>query len=164
MAQLVHVPIGWAGAVLTLARTAMPGVSCTGERSGAVVIPQCVGGSPGPTESEMPGASSALNQSASALAVPWSRTWQQRLGFVRRLRLLERDQVRVRRPQRARLGARVTGREVTEGAGIEDLVDGLLDQGIELEAVRVVPQELHRLPEVAVVHQRGPRRHRGGGS
>ena len=34
----------------------------------------CVGGSPGPTESEMPGASWALNQSASALAVPWSRT------------------------------------------------------------------------------------------
>ncbi len=46
----------------------MPGVSSTGELSGAVVIPQCVGGSPGPTESEMPGASLALNQSASA---PW---------------------------------------------------------------------------------------------
>ena len=52
----------------------MPGVSWTAERSGAVVIPQCVGGSPGPTESEMPGASSALNQRASALAVPWSWT------------------------------------------------------------------------------------------
>jgi hypothetical protein len=37
MAQLVHVPIGWAGAVLTLARTIMSGVSCTGQRSGAVV-------------------------------------------------------------------------------------------------------------------------------
>ena len=74
MAQLVQVPAGRAGAVLTLARTDMPGVSSTGERSGAVVIPQCVGGSPGPTESEMPGASWALNHSASALAVPWSRT------------------------------------------------------------------------------------------
>ena len=74
MAQLVHVPIGRAGMVLTLARTTMPGVSSTGELSGAVVIPQWVGGSPGPTESEMPGASSALNHSASALAVPWSRT------------------------------------------------------------------------------------------
>ena len=42
---------------------------------------------------------------------------QQRLGFVRRLRLLERDQVRVRRPQPARRGAPVTGREVPEGAG-----------------------------------------------
>ena len=73
MAQLVHVPAGRAGAVLTLARTNMPGVSSTGERSGAVVIPQCVGGAPGPTESEMPDASWALNHSASALAVPWSR-------------------------------------------------------------------------------------------
>ena len=44
MAQLVHVPAGRAGVVLTLARTTMPGVSSTGERSGAVVIPQCVGG------------------------------------------------------------------------------------------------------------------------
>ncbi len=43
MAQLVQVPAGRAGAVRTLARTAMPGVSSTGERSGAVVIPQCVG-------------------------------------------------------------------------------------------------------------------------
>jgi hypothetical protein len=33
-----------------------------------------VGGSPGPTESEVPGASWALNQSARALAVPWSQT------------------------------------------------------------------------------------------
>ena len=74
MAQLVHVPIGRAGAVLTLARTAVPGLSSTGERSGAVVIPQCVGGSPGPTESEMSGASSALNQRARALAVPWPWT------------------------------------------------------------------------------------------
>ena len=74
MAQLVQVPAGRAGAVLTLARTDMPGVSSTGERSGAVVIPQCVGGSPGPTESETPGASWALNQSASALAIPQSRT------------------------------------------------------------------------------------------
>jgi uncharacterized membrane protein len=73
-AQLVQVPIGWAGAVRTLARTTMPGVSCTGQRSGAVVIPQWVGGSPGPTDSEMPGASSALNHSASAFAVPCSRT------------------------------------------------------------------------------------------
>jgi len=40
MAQLVHVPIGRAGVVLTLARTTMPGVSSTGELSGAVVIPQ----------------------------------------------------------------------------------------------------------------------------
>ena len=64
MSQLVHVPAGRAGAVLTLARTAMPGVRSTGERSGAVVIPQCVGGSPGPTDSETPGASWALNQSA----------------------------------------------------------------------------------------------------
>ena len=74
MAQLVQVPAGRAGAVLTLARTTMPGASSTGERSGAVVIPQCVGGSPGPTDSEMPGASSAPNHKASALAVPWSRT------------------------------------------------------------------------------------------
>jgi hypothetical protein len=57
MAQLVQVPAGRAGEVLTLARTHMPGVSSTGARSGAVVIPQCVGGSPGPTESKMPGAS-----------------------------------------------------------------------------------------------------------
>ena len=63
---------GRAGAVLTLARTTMPGLSCTGRRSGAVVIPQCVGASPGPTDSEMPGASSALNHSASAFAVPCS--------------------------------------------------------------------------------------------
>jgi hypothetical protein len=69
MAQLVHVPAGRAGAVLTRARTNMPGVSSTGERSGAVVIPKCVGGSLGPTDSEMPGVSSALNHSASALAV-----------------------------------------------------------------------------------------------
>ena len=74
IAQLVHVPTGRAGAVLTLARTTMSGMSSTGERSGAVVIPQCVGGSPGPTESEMPGARSASNQSARALAVRWSRT------------------------------------------------------------------------------------------
>ena len=47
-------------------------------------------------------------------------------------------------------------REVPEGAGIEDLVDGLLNQVIEPEAVRVVPQELHHLREIAVVHQRGP--------
>ena len=73
MAHLVHVPVARAGAVLTLARTTMPGVSPTGERSGAVVIPQCVGASPGPTEKEMSGASSTLNQSASALAVP--RSW-----------------------------------------------------------------------------------------
>jgi hypothetical protein len=50
----------------------MPGASSAGERSGAVVIPQCVGASPGPTDSEMPGASSALNHSASAFAVPCS--------------------------------------------------------------------------------------------
>ena len=43
----------------------MPGVSCTGQRSGAVVIPQCVGASPGPTDREMPGPSSALNHRAS---------------------------------------------------------------------------------------------------
>ena len=70
MAQLVQVPIGRAGVVRTLALTTMPGVSSTAEFSGAVVIPQCVGGSPGPTESEMPGASSALNHNASALADP----------------------------------------------------------------------------------------------
>ena len=40
MAQLVHVPIGRARVVLTRARTAVPGVSFTGELSGAVVIPQ----------------------------------------------------------------------------------------------------------------------------
>ena len=90
MAQLVHVPTGRAGAVLTLARTTMPGLSSTGGCSGAVVIPQCVGGSPGPMESEMPGASSALNQRASALATPVVVDWQQRLCLVRRLRLLER--------------------------------------------------------------------------
>ena len=161
-AQLVHVPAGWAGAVLTLARTVMPGVSCTGRRSGAVVIPQCVGGSPGPTDSEMPGASSALNHSASAFAVPRSRTGSSVSACVRRLRLLERDQAGVCRPQPARLGAPVTGREVAEGAGIEDLVDGHLGQVIELEAVRVVPQELHHLPAVPVVHQRGPGRHQAG--
>ena len=42
-AQLVHVPAGLAGAVRTRARTTLPGTSSTGERSGAVVIPQCVG-------------------------------------------------------------------------------------------------------------------------
>src|SRR5664279_3307727 len=52
----------------------MPGVRSTGEFSGAVVIPQCVGGSPGPTDSEMPGAISAMNHNASAFAVPGSRT------------------------------------------------------------------------------------------
>ena len=40
MAQLVHVPVGRAGVVLTLTRTTMPGVSSTGEFSGAVVMPQ----------------------------------------------------------------------------------------------------------------------------
>ena len=70
MAHRVHVPACRAGAVRTLAPTLVPDSSVTGARNGAVVIPQCVGGSPGPTESEMPGASSALNQRASALAVP----------------------------------------------------------------------------------------------
>ena len=51
---------------------------------------------------------------------------------------------------------------MTEGAGIEDLVDSLFDQIVEPEAVRVVPQELHRLPEVAIVHQRGPRHDQAG--
>ena len=51
---------------------------------------------------------------------------------------------------------------MTEGAGVEDLVDGLLDQVIERDAVRVVPEELHHLAEIAVVHQRGPRRDRAG--
>ena len=74
IAQLVHVPVGRAGAVLTLGRTNMPGETSTADRSGAIVIPQCVGGSPGPMESETPGARSALNQSAWALALPWSRT------------------------------------------------------------------------------------------
>jgi hypothetical protein len=32
-----------------------------------------------------------------------------------------------------------------EGAGIEDLVDGRLGQVIEVEAVRVVPQECHHV-------------------
>jgi deazaflavin-dependent oxidoreductase (nitroreductase family) len=41
---------------------------------------------------------------------------EHRLGLVRRLRLLNRDQARVGRPQPARLGALVTRREVTEGA------------------------------------------------
>jgi hypothetical protein len=45
---------------------------------------------------------------------------EHRLGFVRRLRLLKRDKAGVRGPQLARLGAPVTGREVPEGAGIDD--------------------------------------------
>src|SRR5450755_1717397 len=76
---------------------------------------------------------------------------QQRLGLVRRLRLLERYLVRVRRPQSTRLGAFVIGREVAEGAGIDDLVDGHFGQDLELEAERVLAQELHGLREIAVV-------------
>ncbi len=34
-------------------------------------------------------------------------------------------------------------------AGIQDLVDGLLDQVIELEAVWAVAQEVHHVPEIA---------------
>ena len=67
--------------------------------------------------------------------------WQLRLGLVRRVRLFERYPARVRGPQPTRLGAPVIRREVTEGAGIDDLVDGLFDQDLELEAERVVPQD-----------------------
>jgi hypothetical protein len=83
MAQLVHVPIDRAGAVLTLACTVVSGASSTGERSGAVVIPQCVGESSAPTESDVPAANSALNHSecvgGSAVDDP-----QERLGFLGR--------------------------------------------------------------------------------
>ena len=54
-----------------------------------------------------------------------------------RLCLLERDQARVRRPQGARLRAEVGRFKVAEGAGIGDLVDGLLDEVLEVEAVGV---------------------------
>ena len=87
---------------------------------------------------------------------------QQCLGLVGRLRLLERDPVRVRRPQLTRFGAYVIRREVPEGAGIDDLVDGVLDQDLELEAERVLPEELDHVREIAVVYQRGPRRDRVG--
>ena len=49
-----------------------------------------------------------------------------------------------------------------EGAGIDDLVDGVLDQDLELEAERVLPEELDHVREIAVVYQRGPRRDRVG--
>ena len=140
----------------------MPGVSCTGERSGAVVIPQCVGGSPGPTESEMPGARSALNQSASALAVPWSRTCSSVSASCGACACSSGIRSASVVHNRSRLGAGVTGREVAEGAGVEDLVDGLVDEAIEPEAVRVVPEELHHLPEIAVVDECGPRRDQAG--
>ena len=114
----------------TRARTDIPGVSSTGTRSGAVVIPQCVGASPGPIESEMPRASSVLNQSASALrSVRANR--ESCFGFVRRVRLFERNPARVRRPQPTRVGALVARREVTEAARIGDLVHGLVDKVVE---------------------------------
>ena len=69
----------------------MPGVRSTGERSGAVVIPQCVGGSPGSTESATLGASWALNRSP-ARGRSVVADGEHRLGFSRRLCLLKRDQ------------------------------------------------------------------------
>ena len=110
----------------------------------------------------MPGASWALNHKASAFAVPGSRTSQQCLGLMRRHRLLDRDLVRVRRPQAARLGPPVTRGQVAERSRVQDLVDRRVDQLIEPEAVRIWPQEIHHVGEVAVVHQRRPRRHRVG--
>ena len=44
----------------------------------------------------------------------------------------------------------------------EILVDGLLDQVLEIEAVRVGTQEVDRVFEIAVKHQGGPRRDRAG--
>jgi hypothetical protein len=127
----------------------MPGTSSTGERSGAVVIPQCVGGSPGPTDSERIGS-------------PVVPDGQLDLCDVRRLRLLERDGARVRRPQRTRLRPQVTCGEVSERARVDDLVDGLLDQVLEVQAIRLVPHETHHVSDVAVVHQRGPCGDRAG--
>ena len=43
-----------------------------------------------------------------------------------------------------------------------DLADGLLDQVIEPEAVRVAAQELHHLREMTVVYQRCPRHDQAG--
>jgi signal transduction histidine kinase len=72
-AQLVHVPIVRAGSVLTRTRVTDPARSSRGSRRGAVVIPQCVGGSPGPTASVTPAARSALNHSPRAFATPPAR-------------------------------------------------------------------------------------------
>ena len=87
---------------------------------------------------------------------------QQYLGFVWPLPLLERNPVCGRRPQSTRLGAHVIRREVPERARIDDRVDGVLDQDLELEAERVIPEELDRVREIAVVYQCGPRRDRVG--
>ena len=141
MAQLVQVPIGRAGAVLTLARTTMPGVSSHGRAQRGRRHPpvrRWIAGSHGERDA---GRELGAEPERERVGRSVVADRQQRLGFVWRLRLLERDQVRVRRPQPARLGAPVTRREVPEGAGVEDLVDRLFDQVIEPEAVRVVPQE-----------------------
>ena len=68
--ELVQVPTGRTGGGLNSGPHAQAGRELMGLRNGAVVIPQWVGGSPGPMESEMPGARSVLNQNANALAVP----------------------------------------------------------------------------------------------
>src|SRR5208283_3045859 len=59
-------------------------------------------------------------------------------------------------------GTHVSCRKVAKAARIVNLVDGLLDQVTKIDAVRIVPQEFHHVREIAIVHQRDPRRDRVG--
>ena len=69
---------------------------------------------------------------------------EERLCFLRGLCLFERDALRVRRPESARVGAFVSCGKVAKGAGIQDLVDGLLDEVVEPQTVWVVVQDTLR--------------------
>jgi hypothetical protein len=87
-------------------------------------------------ESEMPGASSALNQSASALAHPcsWTGSSVSASWGACAASIVTRS-------------ASVVRREVPERAGVDDLVDGHLDEVVKSHAVGVAAQELQGLPK-----------------
>ena len=107
-AQLVHVPIGRAGRgpdsrVDDHAGRELDGRAQRGRRHPPVR--RWIAGSDGERDARREFGAEPKRERVGRSVVA---DGQQRLGFVRRLRLLERDQVRVRRPQPSRLGARVS--------------------------------------------------------